>query len=412
MNSGHSKFKLLSSLVLGVALFVSAGIPASAQWASGSVQQLCAPIALYPDPLLSNILAASTYPDEVVAAARWSQQMGPIAPSNINSALANQGWEPSVKSLVAFPEVLNYMADNMAWTVNLGNAFLSQGPDVFDAIQSLRLQAQSSGNLGSGNQQMVSNVNGAIVIEPTNPNRIYVPRYNSNQIYSQQQPIGLAIAFGLGILVDRFLWTGVPAWNQDRIYFGQGYNSYYQGSGNYNTTYYNNVRNRVGNNQGAWKFNSQHRGSRAVPTTTFISPGRGYDNYRLPARPVIQQPIYNRPTPNQRPNLQSPIGPRRPNSQLPAGQSPVRTVPGVPTQVRTSPRPSNVPGSYNVRPGARVNQESTRGAQSRNQTRPTQVAPVNRPNPPGQNRPAPGRSQNNPPGQNRNSPNGNRGQRK
>ena len=439
----QSKFKLLMSLLLSLILWGGASCPVSAQLSSDYLQELCAPIALYPDPLLSNVLAASTYPDEVAAAARWRQRVGPIAPSAIDSTLAGQGWDPAVKSLVAFPGVLNYMANNMAWTVALGNAFLAQGPDVFEAIQSLRLQAQSSGNLGSTNQQMVSDQGGAIIIEPTNPNMIYVPSYDPGVVY--YQPVSSGLSFGLGIIINQFLWMGVPDWNQDRLYFGRGYNNYYRGRGDGNNNYYRNVRNNVRNNQGAWRFNGQHRGGRAVPTAAQLQPGRGYNNYQQSPQSGVrnqrpganyQQPAINNQQPgvrNQRPgvnNQQPGVRNQRPgannpqptiNHQRPAYQPSTNPHPIQP-QVRTTPsRPTpalKVPSGFNVRPGPSVNQESTRGAQSRNQPRPTQVAPIA---PRAQSRPAqspsrvtqpPSRTQGPAQSPSRPSPGGNRGEKR
>ncbi len=176
-------------LLLLLALFAAAR-PATAQVASGDVQQLVAPIALYPDPLLSNVLVAATYPDEVGAAAQWMAENGPLDANQVFPALGAYDWVPEVKSLVAFPDVLNMLANNMDWTVTLGNAYLSQPQNVMDAIQNLRMAAQSDGALESNDQNIVNDDNGAVVIEPANPDYIAVPYYDPNVIYDQGPAYG------------------------------------------------------------------------------------------------------------------------------------------------------------------------------------------------------------------------------
>jgi len=149
------------------------------------IDQLTAPIALYPDPLVGQILMAATYPLEIVEASRWRDvpQNAQLSGEALASALAPQPWDPSVKSLVAFPQVLAMMNNNLQWTEQLGDAFLAQQPVVMDSIQRLRALAQASGNLISTPQQTVAVQDGAILIEPANPQTVYVPAYNPNVIY-------------------------------------------------------------------------------------------------------------------------------------------------------------------------------------------------------------------------------------
>jgi hypothetical protein len=149
------------------------------------LDQLTAPIALYPDPLLGQILMAATYPLEVVEADRWLQQPGnaTLKGDQLAAALAQQSWDPSVKSLVAFPQILRMMDGNVTWTEQLGDAFLAAQAAVMDSVQRLRGKAEAAGRLKSTPQQVVANDGGTIVIEPPGPNQVYVPVYDPNAVY-------------------------------------------------------------------------------------------------------------------------------------------------------------------------------------------------------------------------------------
>jgi hypothetical protein len=152
------------------------------------IEALVAPIALYPDDLLSQVLMASTYPLEVVQAARWVKANPNVKGEAAVKAVENQSWDVSVKSLVAFPEVLVPMDEKLDWTQKLGDAFLADQKSVLDAVQRLRAQAQKSGNLKSNEQQKViveqaSPQQSVIVIQPANPQVIYVPAYNPTVVY-------------------------------------------------------------------------------------------------------------------------------------------------------------------------------------------------------------------------------------
>jgi len=146
--------------------------------------QLVAPIALYPDTLVAQVLTASTYPAQVSAAAQWLQSMG-NAPSQQIAAAANAqtSWDPSVKALTAFPQVLQWMAQNMQWTSALGNAYYNQPQDVMETIQVLRQRAQDAGTLQSTQQQQVYEDQGAITIAPAQPDVVYVPTYDPWDVY-------------------------------------------------------------------------------------------------------------------------------------------------------------------------------------------------------------------------------------
>ncbi|MGA8670549.1 MAG: DUF3300 domain-containing protein, partial [Terracidiphilus sp.] len=148
--------------------------------------QLVAPIALYPDALVAQILAASTYPAQVSAADQWLRPLGNVAPEQIAAgADAQSNWDPSVKALTAFPQVLAMLDRNLQWTTNLGNAYYNQPQDVLQTIQVMRERAEQAGNLQSNPQEEVSDNGGAIDIAPTNPQVVYVPTYNPWDVYGQ-----------------------------------------------------------------------------------------------------------------------------------------------------------------------------------------------------------------------------------
>ncbi len=144
---------------------------------------MLAPIALYPDELLSQILMASTYPLEVVEAARWSRAHPGLSPEQAVNAAAAEPWDPSVKSLLAFPQVLSMMDQKLDWTQRLGNAFLAQEPQVMDTVQQLRQRAYAAGNLRSNERQVVQQQAGTILIAPPAPQVIYVPYYDPLVVY-------------------------------------------------------------------------------------------------------------------------------------------------------------------------------------------------------------------------------------
>ncbi len=141
------------------------------------LDQMLAPIALYPDTLVSQILIAATYPLEVVEANRWRQDpaIAPVSGGQLAEALEQQPWDPSVKALVQFPGILHIMDANLAWTQQLGEAFLSQQPALMDSIQRLRRSAQASGSLASTPQQFIQDQSGTVSILPANPEVVYVP---------------------------------------------------------------------------------------------------------------------------------------------------------------------------------------------------------------------------------------------
>ena len=144
---------------------------------------MLAPIALYPDPLLSQILMATTYPLEIVEAARWVAANPGLRGDDAVRAVAAQPWDPSVKSLVAFPQILALLDQRLDWTQRLGNAFLAQQAQVMDTVQALRRRANSAGNLRSSDQMQVEDQSGSIALEPANPQLVYVPYYDPMTVY-------------------------------------------------------------------------------------------------------------------------------------------------------------------------------------------------------------------------------------
>jgi len=150
------------------------------------LEQIVAPIALYPDNLLAQVLAASTYPAQVVAADQWRRVQGNAPDQQIVAgADAQTSWDPSVKALTAFPQVLAEMARNLQWTTDLGNAYYNQPQDVMQTVQVLRDRAQAAGNLQSTPQQQVTVDQGNIEVAPPTPQIVYVPQYDPWSVYGQ-----------------------------------------------------------------------------------------------------------------------------------------------------------------------------------------------------------------------------------
>jgi hypothetical protein len=159
------------------------GTEGSKPFKQEELDQLIAPIALYPDSLLTQVLMASTYPLEVVQSDRWVKQNKDLKGDALTTALEKQQWDPSVKSLVNFPQVLTMMSEKLDWTQKLGDAFLAQQEDVMDTVQSLRAKAHEQGNLKTTKEQKVVVQEKVIIIEPASPQVIYVPTYNPVVVY-------------------------------------------------------------------------------------------------------------------------------------------------------------------------------------------------------------------------------------
>jgi Protein of unknown function (DUF3300) len=157
--------------------------PPYTQQTPEQIQQLVAPIALYPDSLVAQVLAASTFPEQVVEADRWVQAHSDLKGDALGHAVDQEPWDPSVKALAAFPTVLGNMDKNLSWTSSLGDAYYNQQQDVMDAVQVMRQRAQQAGNLKSTPQQTVTTQGPTVVIEPAQPDVVYVPAYDPWVIY-------------------------------------------------------------------------------------------------------------------------------------------------------------------------------------------------------------------------------------
>jgi len=171
------------------------------------LEQLVAPIALYPDPLVAQVLTASTYPAQVADADRWRQAQGYAPAEQIAAGADAQNWDPSVKALTAFPQVLAEMDRNMRWTTDLGNAYYNQPQDILQAVQVMRQRAQAAGNLQTTPQETVSYDQGNIEVAPANPQVVYVPAYNPWGVYGQ--PISPYPGFSLLGAIGSFVGAAV-----------------------------------------------------------------------------------------------------------------------------------------------------------------------------------------------------------
>jgi uncharacterized membrane protein YgcG len=176
------------------------------------LEQLVAPIALYPDELVAEILTAATYPTEVVEAWRWMQQQPDLKGKPLADAVDTQPWDPSVKALTQFPSVLDNMNQNLSWTSALGDAYVNQRDDVMSAVQALRKRAQASGALKNTGPQTVATQDGSIVIEPANPDFVYVPAYDPWLVYGV--PL---VAYPDWVAVPGVFYAGPD------LYFGLGF---------------------------------------------------------------------------------------------------------------------------------------------------------------------------------------------
>ena len=238
------------------------------------LDSLVAPIALYPDAMLAQTLAASTYPLEVMQLDQWMDKNKNLKDKALADAVAKQPWDPSVQSMAAFPEVVQRMAENIQWMTDVGNAFLAQQKDVMDAVQRMRAKAQGTGNLKTGSEQKVETKTTqsgqqVIVVEQANPEAPYVPSYDPAVVYGAApaespyypysypgyQP-GTALAWGSAIAVG-----GIWANNNWGNYDWDDGNVTINNNNNFNKNYNKNV-NKTGAGQGnSWQHNPQHRGN-------------------------------------------------------------------------------------------------------------------------------------------------------
>jgi len=250
------------------------------------LDDLVAPIALCPDPLVAQILAAATYPLEVVEADRWVHANPGLKGTALTDAAQNQPWDPSVQALVVFPSVLDMLDRNLTWTVNLGNAFLAQQQDVMDAIQRQRQSALKSGALASNPQQLVQQTTEAgqpaVEIMPAQPDAIYVPVYDPVVIWGPPvfhpwppfwyppRPVDAVIAagfigffFGVVIAPSFHFWGGWSGWG-----WGVGWHEHAVVVNNrfYVRNNYRLPNNYIRGGPSAWSHDPSHRGGVAYPS--------------------------------------------------------------------------------------------------------------------------------------------------
>jgi len=239
------------------------------------LDQILAPIALYPDELLSQVLMASTYPLEVVQAERWAKQNKSLKGDALTQALEKQDWDPSVKSLVNFPDVLTMMSEKLDWTQKLGDAFLEQQKEVMDTIQKLRQKAEEAGNLKTTSEQkvIVEKETKTIVIEPANPQTVYVPTYNPTVVYGawwypSYPPYyyyppgyvaGAAFSFAAGVAVGAawgYAWGGCN-WGGGEVDVDIDRNTNI--NNNIDRSKHKNEVTKGQGGKGKWEHNAEHR---------------------------------------------------------------------------------------------------------------------------------------------------------
>jgi len=323
---------------------------------------IVAPIALYPDALVAQILGAATFPYEIVDATLWLKDNAQLKDEALAKAVDQQSWDPSVKALTQFPSVLDNLAKNLAWTSALGEASATQQPDVMAAVQRMRAKAQAAGNLKSSPEiKVVQESPQTIVIQPANPQVVYVPVYNPavvygvpyaypGYVYVVPPPPTAAIVFGVGIMVGAMVYGGCCGWGWS--YWGTNWRS---------TTIIYNRNVYVGNSY--WRGGYYGGGYRP-----------GYPAYR-PGAPGYRPgyPGYGRPPVNA-------PGYRPPATTLPAGagnRPGNGTKPGGGTATTLPANPGNRP---NGSPSTRPSTNEARGYQ-RPQTSNTGAAQAARPNP-------------------------------
>jgi len=253
--------------------------PQYAQQSPEQLQQLVAPIALYPDSLVAQILAASTFPEQVVEADRWVQAHPDLKGDALGQAVDQQNWDPSVKALTAFPSVLGNMDKNISWTSSLGDAYYNQEQDVTDAVQVMRQKARGAGNLKDTPQQTVTTQGSTVIIQPAQPDVVYVPAYNPWVVYGG--PIvawpgwypypgiwfgGPYLSFGIGFGIG---WYGGFGWGWN--HWGYDWHNHYAV---YNHNHY------YSQSRTFYNRNTYYRGGGAHGVNNFNQPGgaRGFNS--------------------------------------------------------------------------------------------------------------------------------------
>jgi hypothetical protein len=250
--------------------------PAEASFSKEQLEQMVAPIALYPDSLLSQVLMASTYPLEIVEAQRWVGQNSSLKDDELDKAMLDKSWDPSIKALCHLPDVLTKMSDNLDWTQDLGDAFLGQKQEVMDTVQRMRNLAYEAGNLKTTEQQVVTQQpNEMIVIESPQPQVVYVPSYSPTVVYGSAwsypsyyyppmyapYPPGYGLmTFGFGMAMGAAIWGDCDwdgGWgNSDVDIDIDNYNEFNR---NTNRNWEQNNISRGEGGRGNWQHNPEHR---------------------------------------------------------------------------------------------------------------------------------------------------------
>ena len=246
------------------------------------LEKLLAPIALYPDPLLAQMLPASAYPVQIVQAQRWLDKNKALVAKNDYSGIDNQNWDPAVKALARFPGVIKLMSADLDWTTDLGDAEVNQPQDVAEVIQDLRAKAEAAGTLKTTDQQTIERVEASapqgagapqgttapqaaasyISIQPTDPSTVYVPTYDPSAVYQPYTGIAPLLGFGAGIAVGALWNNNYWNWGTGAIYppVWAGYSGWNGNVNNGNVNIGNNVNlGNVGNNVKPWRPNGDYR---------------------------------------------------------------------------------------------------------------------------------------------------------
>jgi hypothetical protein len=420
----------LKSVVAGLLAVLLTAPAASAQerpaFSPEELDQMLAPIALYPDPLLTQVLMAATYPLEIVQAARWSRGNSHLKGQDAVRAVESMDWDPSVKSLVAFPQILHRMDENLDWTQRLGEAFLEQEPHVMDAIQGLRKRAEAAGNLRSNEQVRVTRQEGDILVEPAQQQVVYVPYYDPTVAYGgwwwpAYPPVywgpppgyyawpgiywGPAVAFSWGFFFGHFDWhhRHVKVVHFDHRPHVRTVSHAKPVKWQHDPLHRRNVPYRYAKwQQPAGQHAAPRGGDRPRPVAQ-PGPRGGHRETRSPApqaRPQFAAPqprlergapqVRNRPPERSaRADLQRPQQSRAPESRTASvapRMTPLPRSAAPPPAVRAEPRPLNGPPTLrpapqagrpvaNARPAPQQRFEPGRRAEARSPVRPSVVTP-------------------------------------
>ena len=335
---------MIPATFLAPATLLAQDLPRPIPFSDAELEQLAAPVALYPDPLLAQVMMAATYPVEVVQAARFVQANPSLRDSRLDEALRYQNWDDSVKALARFPQILAMMDDKIDWTQRLGDAFLAQEQDLMDAVQVLRARAQAQGTLSSSPQQVVRVEAPYIYIEPASPQVIYVPVYNPLIVFGPwpypayrpyyYHPVGWPVggggffSFGSGIFVGFGLW-GSCEWHRRVVYVDVPRYRHFTEVVNVEGRRGEIVRGRIGAHEGdrlAWQHDVRHVEVRHTAVQQHLAaPRAAAIPSHEPFHGRVEQPRVEQPRTGQ-PRVEQPRAeqPRvdRPRVDLPRAEQP------------------------------------------------------------------------------------------